>query len=74
MVSAISVSGLVKSCSQTRALDELDLSVSTGEVYGFLAPNGAGKMTTIRILLSRFDLDPLRRHAPIPSATARKSR
>ena len=29
----------------------LDLTVGTGEVFGFLGPNGAGKTTTIRILL-----------------------
>ena len=33
------------------AVDGLDLSVSTGEVFGFLGPNGAGKSTTIDMLL-----------------------
>ena len=51
MTNAISVSGLYKSFGQTRALDGLDLTVSTGEVHGFLGPNGAGKSTTIRVLL-----------------------
>ncbi len=51
MTTAISVSGLVKRFSQTVALDGLDLSVATGEVHGFLGPNGSGKTTTIRILL-----------------------
>jgi len=51
MTAAISVSGLVKNFGTTRALDHLDLTVSTGEVHGFLGPNGAGKTTTIRILL-----------------------
>jgi polyether ionophore transport system ATP-binding protein len=50
-VSAISISGLVKSFGPTRALDELDLEVAEGEVHGFLGPNGAGKSTTIRVLL-----------------------
>ena len=36
---------------KTAALDGLDLSVATGEVHGFLGPNGSGKTTTIRILL-----------------------
>src|SRR5262245_16074382 len=49
--SAISVSGLVKTFGRTRALDGLDLSVATGEVHGFLGPNGSGKTTTIRVLL-----------------------
>jgi ABC-2 type transport system ATP-binding protein len=48
---AIEVSGLVKTFGSTRALDGLDLEVSTGEVHGFLGPNGAGKTTTIRVLL-----------------------
>lgn len=48
---AINVAGLEKSFGRTRALDGLDLKVSSGEVHGFLGPNGAGKSTTIRILL-----------------------
>jgi ABC-2 type transport system ATP-binding protein len=52
MTIAISVSGLVKTFGGgVRALDGLDLAVSTGEVHGFLGPNGSGKSTTIRILL-----------------------
>ncbi|HWD92099.1 MAG TPA: ABC transporter ATP-binding protein [Verrucomicrobiae bacterium] len=33
------------------ALAGLDLSVQTGEVFGFLGPNGAGKTTTMNVLL-----------------------
>jgi ABC-2 type transport system ATP-binding protein len=33
-----------------RAVDELDLEVRDGEIYGFLGPNGAGKTTVVRIL------------------------
>lgn len=33
-----------------QALQPLDLTVHTGEVFGFLGPNGAGKTTTIRML------------------------
>jgi ABC-2 type transport system ATP-binding protein len=50
-VNAIEVSGLRKSFGKTVALDGLDLTVATGEVHGFLGPNGSGKTTTIRILL-----------------------
>src|SRR2546425_7831671 len=57
MTTAISVSGLVKTFGQTRALDGLDLTVRTGEVHGFLGPNGAGKSTTIRILLGLLRAD-----------------
>jgi len=51
MDNAISVSGLSKNFGATKALDGLDLEVQTGEVHGFLGPNGSGKTTTIRILL-----------------------
>src|SRR5882672_844784 len=57
MTTAISVSGLVKTFGQTRALDGLDLTVRTGEVHGFLGPNGAGKSTTIRLLLGLLRAD-----------------
>ncbi|MEX0667709.1 MAG: ABC transporter ATP-binding protein, partial [Acidimicrobiia bacterium] len=57
MSSAISVSGLVKSFGRTRALNGLDLEVSTGEIHGFLGPNGSGKTTTIRILLGLLHKD-----------------
>ncbi|TDC77733.1 ABC transporter ATP-binding protein [Actinomadura sp. 7K507] len=57
MTPVISMSGVEKSFGQTRALDQLDLSVQPGEVHGFLGPNGAGKTTTIRILLGLLQAD-----------------
>ena len=36
-----------------RAVDELDLSVKKGEIYGLLGPNGAGKTTTAGMLTTR---------------------
>jgi ABC-2 type transport system ATP-binding protein len=56
-MSAISVSGLVKTFGATRALDGLELEVAEGEVHGFLGPNGAGKSTTIRVLLGLLRAD-----------------
>jgi ABC-2 type transport system ATP-binding protein len=47
---AIEANGLVKVFGSTRAVDGVDLSVSSGSVYGVLGPNGAGKTTTIRML------------------------
>jgi ABC-2 type transport system ATP-binding protein len=47
---AIEATGLVKSFGTTRAVDGVDLAVSSGSVYGVLGPNGAGKTTTIRML------------------------
>ncbi|MCL5257572.1 MAG: ABC transporter ATP-binding protein [Chloroflexi bacterium] len=46
----ISTKGLSKFYGSFKALDELDLSVRRGEVYGFLGLNGAGKTTAIRLL------------------------
>jgi ABC-2 type transport system ATP-binding protein len=43
--------GLTKHFGPVRALDGLDLTVDTGDVFGFLGPNGAGKSTAIFILL-----------------------
>jgi len=57
MVAAIALSGLVKTFGTTTALDGLDLAVETGEVHGFLGPNGSGKTTTIRILLGLLRAD-----------------
>ena len=47
---ALEASGLVKTFGDVRAVDGVDLAVSTGSVYGVLGPNGAGKTTTIRML------------------------
>jgi ABC-2 type transport system ATP-binding protein len=51
MTEAIDADGLIKTFGRARALDGLTLQVRTGEVHGFLGPNGSGKTTTIRILL-----------------------
>ncbi len=42
---------LTKSYGNARGIEELDLRVEAGEVFGFLGPNGAGKSTTMRTLL-----------------------
>jgi ABC-2 type transport system ATP-binding protein len=47
----IEVAGLTKRFGRLTAVDELDLVLRAGEVYGLLGPNGAGKTTTIRCLL-----------------------
>lgn len=49
-MTAIETSALTKRYGQTTAVDQLDLSVSNGTVYGFLGPNGSGKTTTMRML------------------------
>src|SRR5687768_5749312 len=50
MTNAIETAGLVKTFGETRALDDLNLTIRGGSVYGVLGPNGAGKTTAIRVL------------------------
>jgi len=40
----------VRRFNGTTAVDDLDLEIPRGEIYGFLGPNGAGKTTTVRVL------------------------
>ncbi|MCD8391929.1 MAG: ATP-binding cassette domain-containing protein, partial [Cloacibacillus porcorum] len=41
---------LTKKFGSFTAVDDINMSIEEGEVYGFLGPNGAGKSTTIRML------------------------
>jgi len=47
----LEVNGLTKSFKTFKAVDDLSFSIHHGEVYGFLGQNGAGKSTTMRMLL-----------------------
>ncbi len=49
-MSCIDVNHLSKSYGSVHAVDDLNLSVKSGQVFGFLGPNGAGKSTTIKLL------------------------
>jgi len=49
-VSCIEVNNLSKSYGSIKAVDDIGLSVKSGQVFGFLGPNGAGKSTTIKLL------------------------
>jgi len=50
MTFVIEAEGLTRSFGARRAVDDLDLQVEAGDVFGLLGPNGAGKTTTIRML------------------------
>jgi len=50
MSAAIEAHQLARTFGDKRAVDGVDLTVASGEIYGFLGPNGAGKSTMVRML------------------------
>lgn len=52
MPSIVNVTGLTKQFKNLTAVRNLSFSVNEGDVYGFLGQNGAGKSTTLRMLVS----------------------
>ncbi|MGD6809358.1 MAG: ABC transporter ATP-binding protein [Candidatus Bathyarchaeia archaeon] len=50
MTDSIYTENLVKAYGDTKAINNLNLQVHQGEIFGFLGPNGAGKTTSIRVL------------------------
>lgn len=51
MTAAILTEGLTKHYGSVRALEDLNLEIRSGEIFGFLGPNGAGKTTAMRTIL-----------------------
>jgi ABC-2 type transport system ATP-binding protein len=49
---AVAARQLVKAFNGVRAVDQLDLSIPRGASWGFIGPSGAGKTTTIRLVMS----------------------
>ncbi len=47
----ITTRGLTKHFGRIVAVDQIDLDVREGDIYGFLGANGSGKTTTVRMLL-----------------------
>ena len=48
----VEVNNLSKNFNQIKAVNDLSFSVHQGDIYGFLGQNGAGKSTTIRMMLT----------------------
>jgi ABC-2 type transport system ATP-binding protein len=48
----IKVDNLSKQYHEVHAVNDISFTVNTGDIYGFLGQNGAGKSTTIRMLLT----------------------
>ena len=40
-----------------KVIDNLNMIVNDGEIFGFLGPNGAGKTTTIKMMTGILDID-----------------
>ena len=79
----IRTEGLTKRFGAITAVDDLDLDVREGDVYGFLGANGSGKTTTVRMLLgpgarhrrarSRCSAEPMPRARPRGAAAGRRA-
>src|SRR6188508_216827 len=54
---AVEATGLVKRFGDVTAVDGIDLSVRTGQVFAVLGPNGAGKTTMLRMLATLLPID-----------------
>jgi beta-exotoxin I transport system ATP-binding protein len=50
-MSIISAKGLTVYYNKRRGIEDVNLHIEPGEIFGFLGPNGSGKTTTIRVLM-----------------------
>ena len=57
MPALIEANGLCKSFGSVQAVDGLSLKVAAGEAYGLVGPDGAGKTTTLRLLVGVLSAD-----------------
>ena len=51
-MNVIEIKNLTKVYGKNRGIQDINISVKEGEIYGFIGPNGAGKSTTIKTLLN----------------------
>ncbi len=54
---AVDATGLVKTFGTVRAVDDIDLEIPRGKVFGVLGPNGAGKTTMLKMLATLLPID-----------------
>lgn len=52
MENAIEIKNLTKSYKKSRGIENINLEIAEGTVYGFIGPNGAGKSTTIKCIMN----------------------
>jgi ABC-2 type transport system ATP-binding protein len=68
----LKITNLNKSYGSTQVLQDLNLNIDTGEVYGLLGANGAGKTTTINIICNLLQADSgdvMINHQPVSPVT-----
>ena len=53
----VTIHNLTKSYGRFRALNNLNLHIDQGDIFGFVGPNGAGKTTTMRIICGLLQAD-----------------
>lgn len=51
------INHLTKKYDQVKAVDDLNLHIQSGEIYGFIGHNGAGKTTTLKSVVGILDFD-----------------
>ena len=49
----IELKNLTKKYADFTAVDNLNITIPKGEIFGFIGPNGAGKSTLLRLLIGR---------------------
>jgi len=57
MMKIVKIEGLIKRFGDLTAVDNINLYIEEGEIYGLLGPNGAGKSTTINIMCGLLSMD-----------------
>jgi ABC-2 type transport system ATP-binding protein len=57
MANAVELERVTKKFGSKLAVNDLDLAVPEGSIYGFIGPNGSGKTTTLRLMLRIFQPD-----------------
>ncbi len=53
----LSIKGLSKHLGSRLILDDISVEVGSGEIFGFIGPNGSGKTTTIKVMLGLLSLE-----------------
>jgi len=51
MSNVLKINKLTKKFGRLTAVDQLELKIEQGQVYGILGPNGSGKTTTLGMIL-----------------------